>query len=583
MRHLRYLNKFFWKYRIRLFLGIIFIFISNVFALYPAEFVREAFDTVLERKQLESKSVSNILFKYAGLIALFAILKGIFMFFMRQTIIVMSRKIEFDLKNEIYQQYQKLSFNFYKKNKTGDLMNRISEDVSRVRMYLGPAVMYGINITILFYLVISKMLSINTTLTIYTLLPLPVLAILVYFVSVSINKKSELVQKQLSTLTEIAQESFSAIKIIKSFNSQKITSESFLKACKKYTKRQLNLVRIEAFFYPTILTMIGISTILIIYAGGIESYNNKITTGNIAEFVIYVNMLAWPVASIGWVTSIIQRAAASQERINSFLHFKEEIKNFSLDSKKINGSIVFENVCFTYENTNIKALKNISFVLNEGETLGLIGKTGSGKSTIAHLICRLYDIKKGNIKISGTDIKKLNLYNLRSSIGYVPQDGYLFSGTIRDNICFSNSEKNNSKTIESSKKAKLYSEIKKFKQGFDTLIGERGVKLSGGQKQRLSIARVFYKNPEIFIFDDCLSSVDAVKEKEIIKSLNKESDNKTTIIISHRIASVKHAKKIIYIDDGKIIEVGSHKALMKNKGPYYRLERKQNKSINDRQ
>ena len=577
MKHLRYLNKFLWKYRLRLFFGVIFIIISNVFALYPAEFVREAFDTILEKKQKKSSNISIILLKYGFLIAVFAILKGVFMFFMRQTIIVMSRKIEFDLKNEIYKQYQKLSINFYKKNKTGDLMNRISEDVSRVRMYLGPALMYSINIIILFYLVISKMLTINITLTVYTLLPLPLLAVLVYFVSSNINKKSELVQKQLSTLTTIAQESFSGIKIIKSFNSEKKTSLSFLRSCKEYTTRQLNLVKIEAVFYPTILTMIGISTVLIIYVGGIESYKNNISTGNIAEFIIYVNMLAWPVASIGWVTSIIQRASASQERINSFLQFQEEIKNYSLDSKKINGNIIFKNVCFRYKNTKIKALENISLTIKEGETLGIIGKTGSGKSTIAHLICRLYDIDKGNIKIGGVDIKKLNLYTLRSSIGYVPQDGYLFSGTIKDNISFSDTQKNENRIIESSKKAKLYTDIKKFNMEFDTFIGERGVKLSGGQKQRLSIARVFYKKPEIFIFDDCLSSVDAVKEKEIIKSLHKESNKKTTIIISHRVASIKNTDKIIYIDNGKIIEQGKHNELIRNKGPYFKLAKQQNK------
>ncbi|MAW30361.1 MAG: ABC transporter [Flavobacteriales bacterium] len=581
MKQLQYLNKFFWKYRLRLVFGIIFIIISNVFALYPAEFVREAFDTVLEEKKQISSNISSVLLKYGFLIALFAIMKGVFMFFMRQTIIVMSRKIEFDLKNEIYQQYQKLCFNFYKKNKTGDLMNRISEDVSRVRMYLGPAVMYSINIIILFYLVISKMLTINTTLTLYTLLPLPFLAILVYTVSSNINKKSELVQKQLSTLTTIAQESFSGIKVIKAFNSENTTSLSFLQSCKEYTQRQLNLVKIEAFFYPSILTMIGISTVLIIYVGGIESYKNNISTGNIAEFIIYVNMLAWPVASIGWVTSIIQRAAASQERINNFLQVDEKIKNYSLYSKKVNGEILFKNVFFKYENTNIQALKNITFTINEGETLGIIGKTGSGKSTIAHLVCRLYDIEKGMIKIGGIDIKKLNLNNLRSSIGYVPQDGYLFSGSIKDNISFSNTNTNKNRVIESSKKAKLYTDIKKFNNGFETLIGERGVKLSGGQKQRLSIARVFYKQPDIFIFDDCLSSVDAVKENEIIKSLSQESNKKTTIIISHRIASIKRADKIIYIDDGEIIEQGTHIELIKNKGPYFKLEKQQNKKIND--
>lgn len=388
MSSLFYLNKFFLKYYKLLSIGIIFIAIANVFALYPAEFVREAFDAVINsiKHTTENKSeIKEVLLFYSGLIILFAILKGIFMYFMRQTIIVMSRKIEHDLKNEIYQQYQSLSLNFYKNNKTGDLMNRISEDVSRVRMYLGPALMYSINLIILFSLVISKMISISPHLTSYILLPLPVLAISVYFVSNSINKKSEKVQAQLSNITTIVQETFSGIKIVKTFRNQNHSIKNFLNSCKEYTQRQLQLVKIEALFFPLIVTMIGFSTILTIYIGGLESFKGNISTGNIAEFIIYINMLAWPVASIGWVTSLVQRAAASQERINNFLLIKSDIINHQPKHTSIKGDINFNNVSFTYLDTNIEALRNINFSIKAGETLGVFGKTGSGKSTIANL------------------------------------------------------------------------------------------------------------------------------------------------------------------------------------------------------
>ena len=572
MKHLFYLNKFFWKYRILLAIGTVFIIIANLFALYPAEFVRKAFDAViLSMNTGNTSNTSEILIKYGSLIVLFAILKGIFMYCMRQTIIVISRKIEYDLKNEIYQQYQALSISFYKKNKTGDLMNRISEDVSRVRMYLGPALMYAINIFVLFLLVISKMLSISTTLTIYVLLPLPILAVSVYFVSSTMNKRSEKVQAQLSDITTVAQETFSGIKIIKSFSNEDNALEVFMNSCKSYTKRQLELVKIEALFFPLIISMIGVSSVLTVYIGGLESFNGNISTGNIAEFIIYVNMLAWPVASIGWITSLVQRSAASQERINDFLLLTSDIENNTSEHTPIEGDIVFNEVNLSYTDTNIQALKNISFTLKEGNTLGIFGKTGSGKSSIANLVCRLYDTSSGSISFEKTNIKNLNLNSLRTAIGYIPQDGYLFSGTIRENIAFSSDTIDNQKILEAAKKADILDEINNFKEGLDTIIGERGVQLSGGQRQRLAIARTFYKNPSLYIFDDCLSAIDATKEQRILKQLKVESKAKSSIIISHRISTLKDADKIIVLDNGEITESGSHTELLSQKGFYFEM------------
>ena len=572
MKHLFYLNKFFWKYRTLLAIGTVFIIIANLFALYPAEFVRKAFDAViLSMNTGNSSNTSEILIKYGSLIVLFAILKGIFMYCMRQTIIVISRKIEYDLKNEIYQQYQALSISFYKKNKTGDLMNRISEDVSRVRMYLGPALMYAINIFILFLLVISKMLSISTTLTFFVLLPLPILAVSVYFVSSTMNKRSEKVQAQLSDITTVAQETFSGIKIIKSFSNEENALEVFMNSCKSYTKRQLELVKIEALFFPLIISMIGVSSVLTVYIGGLESLKGNISTGNIAEFIIYVNMLAWPVASIGWITSLVQRAAASQERINDFLLLTSDIENKTTEHTPIEGDIVFNEVNLSYTDTNIQALKNLSFRLKQGNTLGIFGKTGSGKSTIANLVCRLYDTSTGSISFGNTNIKNLNLNSLRTAIGYIPQDGYLFSGTIRENIAFSSDTIDNQKIIEAAKKADILDEINNFKEGLDTIIGERGVQLSGGQRQRLAIARTFYKNPSLYIFDDCLSAIDATKEQRILKQLKVESKAKSSIIISHRISTLKDADKIIVLDNGEITESGSHSELLSQKGFYFEM------------
>ncbi len=579
LKHLAYLNKYFLKYRNRLILGIIFVIISNIFALYPAQFVRSSFDEVkslLDQVNVIKDDYSYVLLKYGGLIILFALLKGVFMFFMRQTIIVMSRKIEFDLKNEIYQQYQNLSILFYKKNDTGDMMNRITEDVNRVRMYLGPALMYAISLVTLFSLVITTMISISPLLTLYVLFPLPVLAILVYFVSNTMNKRSERVQKQLSTLTIFSQESFSGINILKSFGNEKSSGKKFGEHCKEYTARNLKLVKVDALFFPIIIFMIGLSTIMTVYFGGKQAINGYITTGNIAEFIIYVNMLSWPVASIGWVTSLIQRAAASQERINEFLNTKSDIHNFTDNPTPICGDIEFKEVSFTYPDTEITALNNISFKIREGSTLGIFGKTGSGKSTIANLICRIYDVESGNIIIN-KDLKKLNLHSLRKAIGYVPQDGYLFSGTVEENISFGSDRLIGKKVKDVAKSAEIISDIKKFSKGYKTIVGERGVQLSGGQRQRIAIARAIYKNPNIYIFDDCLSAVDSNKEQKILANLKKETNKATTIIISHRISAIKDADLILVLEDGRIIEKGKHQSLLKNKGFYYEVFEKQTK------
>ena len=569
MHHLKYLNKFFWKYKQLFSLGIMFIVIANIFAIYPAEFVRNALDFVLESINNEDKEgLSNELLKYGLLIVAFAILKGIFLYFMRQTIIVMSRKIEFDIKNEIFNKYQELSISFYNENKIGDLMNRITEDVSRVRMYLGPTIMYAINITVLFSLVIAKMLSVSLNLTICVLFPLPILAISIYYVSSKINKKSEQVQAQLSEITSISQETFSGIQIIKSFTNENNSLNVFYNSCKEYTKKQIELVKIEAVFIPLIITLIGLSTVLTIYVGGLEVFKGNISAGNIAEFIIYVNMLAWPVASIGWVTSLIQRAAASQERINEFLKITPRIVNYNKRNTPIKGDIKFDNVQLIYKDTEISALNKLSFNIKEGETLGVFGKTGSGKSTIANLICRILESTEGNIYYNNISIKDLNLNNLRSSIGYIPQDGYLFSGTIKENIAFSSDVIDEKKIKIAATKADIIDEINKFPDGFNTIVGERGVQLSGGQRQRLAIARAFYKDPDIYIFDDCLSAVDANKEKEILNNLKIETQNKTTIIISHRIATLQNADKIIVIDKGVLIDIGTHEELSLKSGFY---------------
>lgn len=546
---------------------------SNFFALYPAEFVKVALDKVLASlKQTNNfNDIKSDIIKYSTLILLFSLGKGVFMFLMRQTIIVMSRRIEFDLKNEIYRKYQSLSMSFYSKNNTGDLMNRISEDVSRVRMYLGPAIMYFINISVLFSLVIFKMFSISKVLSLYVLAPLPILAISVFFVSSKINFKSDKVQKQLSKITSIAQENYSGIYILKSFAYEKLSLKKFRNNCNKYIKKQLDLIKIEALFYPLIVTLIGTSTLLTIYIGGIEASKGNITTGTIAEFIIYVNMLSWPVASVGWLTSLIQRAEASQKRINEFLSDDSTIKNFGKQKIVSTDEIEFKNVFFKYEKSKNYALKDISFKIKKGETLGIFGKTGSGKSTILALLTRNYDLSKGDILFNKKPIYEYDLESLRGKFGYVPQDGYLFSGTIEENISYSSSKIDRKNLNLASINAAIDGEIKKFPKKYKTKIGERGVQLSGGQKQRISIARAFYTKPEIYILDDCLSAVDSITERKIVKNLNKLSSKTTSIVVSHRIMSLVKCDNIIVLDEGKIIESGTHTDLIKKNGFYFRM------------
>jgi ATP-binding cassette, subfamily B, multidrug efflux pump len=583
------LNKYFFKYRYRFILGIFFVLLSNLFAVYAPQVVRYAFDLIKEvyaiHQLFEGFEAQQSLKAFFALIALYigafyivlALLKGTFMFFMRQALIIMSRYIEYDMKNEIYNHYQQLSLSFYKKNNTGDLMNRISEDVSRVRMYLGPAVMYSINLITLFILVIGSMLSVNVKLTFYVLLPLPLLSLAIYYVSAIINKKSEAVQRQLSSLSTLAQENFSGIRVVKAYNREDFAVHNFDQQSEVYKEKSMELVKTNALFFPAMMVLIGLSTLLTVYVGGREAIAGNISLGNIAEFIIYVNMLTWPVASVGWVTSIIQRAAASQQRINEFLEEQPEISNLNHQEEKINGRIEFTKVSFTYPDSEITALKNISFVVEPGETLAIVGRTGAGKSTIAHLIARLYETSEGSIFIDEKNIQQVNLNALRSAIGYAPQDVFLFSDSIANNIAFGEKidEKDMQLINDAAKNAAIFSNIETFQQKFETMLGERGITLSGGQKQRISIARAIIKKPSILILDDSFSAVDTETEEEILNNLNKIIENRTCLIISHRISSVKHADKIIVIDEGEIIEHGNHQSLLKKQGIYFELYQKQ--------
>ncbi|MCB9203423.1 MAG: ABC transporter ATP-binding protein [Flavobacteriales bacterium] len=588
MRSLAQLNKYFWKYKTRFFLGVVFVAASNFYAVLPPKIVRLTFDLLAEIsfiaphfqntpfQDTAMETFLGIWIFFGGLIVATAILKGVFMFFMRQTIVVMSRFIEFDLKNDIYNHYQKLSLAFFKRNNTGDLMARITEDVSKVRMYLGPAVMYAINLIVLFGLVIYNMIQVSPTLTAYVLIPLPILSITIYHVSRLINIKSEKVQRQLSVLSTFVQESFSGIRILKAYAKEDVWSSWFDSETEKYKETSLELVRINALFFPTMLILIGLSTILTVYVGGKQAMAGTITTGNIAEFIIYINMLTWPVAAIGWITSIIQRAAASQERINEFLRTEPEIINLNENPSQIGGSISFQNVDFTYPDSGTQALKNVSFDLEQGKSLAILGRTGSGKSTIASLITRSYDATKGQVLVDGKEIHQINLNSLRSNIGYVPQDVFLFSESIANNIAFGvNSDTNEETIYKAAKQAHIYDNIIDFPLGFDTHIGERGITLSGGQKQRISIARAIIRDPQILIFDDCLSAVDTETEEKILSHLKDLMQDKTTIIISHRVSSVKHADQIIVLDKGQIIERGNHEELLLLDGAYNSLYQKQ--------
>ncbi|GAA4883586.1 ABC transporter ATP-binding protein [Flaviramulus aquimarinus] len=578
MKELQHLNKYFLKYKIQLLVGTLITIAARIFLLFTPRYVKEIFVVIekhtkglITQDAFESELAEAILYIIGA-----ALIGGILTFFMRQAIINVSRYIEFDLKNEIYEQYQKLSLNFYKKNRTGDLMNRITEDVGRVRMYAGPALMYSINTLALFVIVIIYMVNASPKLTLYTIVPLPILSVIIYKLSKEIHKRSTIVQEYLSKLSTFTQESFSGISVIKAYGIEPQTSVNFKSLAAESKAKQISLVKVQAWFFPMMILLIGTSNLLVIYIGGMQYINGEIESiGTIAEFIIYVNMLTWPVATVGWVTSIIQQAEASQKRINEFLKIEPEIKNTINSHTKITGDISFNKVSFTYDDTNIRALNDVSFHIKAGETLAILGKTGSGKSTILDLIGRLYDIDKGTITINDTKIDQLNLTDLRDSIGYVPQDAFLFSDTIKTNIKFGNHDATDDDVIEAAKNAQVHKNIIKFNKGYETKLGERGITLSGGQKQRVSIARAIIKSPKILLFDDCLSAVDTETEEKILKNLDKISKGKTTIIVSHRVSSAKNADKIIVLDNGQIVQEGIHDTLINIDGYYKHLYIKQ--------
>ena len=579
MKSLKHLNKYFLKYKWHFLLGILFTIISNYFGVRMPLFVKSTVDSLMSNVNIDSINDALLVsLKIGGIYMLLSIAKGFFLFLMRQTIIVMSRHIEYDLKNEIYNQYQNLDLSFYKKNNTGDLMNRISEDVSHVRMYLGPGVMYSINLVVLFTLVVYQMIAISPVLTALVLIPLPIMSYLIYKVSAKMNLLSKKVQEEQSLLSTIAQESFSGMRVIKAYGQQKSVGDKFENAANMYKSKSMRLVIVNALFIPTILFLIGLSTLLSIYIGGNMSFNNEISLGGIVAFIFFVNNLTWPFASIGWVTSLIQRAAASQQRINEFLSVKTNTNEVIEDTLfKFENEISFNNVSYTYQNTGIHAIKNISFVIPKGETFAIIGKTGSGKSTILSLLLRQLNPNSGAIKLDTCNFDKIETNGFKNALGVVPQEVFLFSDSIGNNIKFGSNNPIVSKERldEVCETADILNTINKLEDGYETILGERGVNLSGGQKQRLSIARALLRSPEILVLDDCLSAVDTETEDKILKELQKEKTSRTTIIVSHRISTIRNAKHIIVIDDGSVIEQGSHAVLLKNKGFYYDLYKKQ--------
>jgi len=585
------LNKYFVKYKGYLLMGILFTIISNVFVIIPAQLVRIAIDYVVESfafyqvfsgseiASLARGQFMQFILIFGVLILVMALLRGFFLFLIRQTIIIMSRLVEYDMKNEIFEHYQTLPLSFYRKNSTGDLMARITEDVSRVRMYLGPAIMYGMTLLFLFPMVIGYMLTVNVELTVYSLLPLPILSISIYYVNNLINERSEKIQRSLSGLSTFVQEAFSGIRVIKAFVREEDSTNQFTKASEDYKDKSIDLALVNSLFFPLIMSLIGISTLITVYVGGIQVIEGKIGYGVIAEFILYVNILTWPVTSLGWVTSIIQRAAASQTRINEFMDEKNDIVSTDFLLDEIKGNIEVKNLSFVYPDSGIKALDKLSFSIDSGESLAIIGTTGSGKSTIANLLMRMYDANEGEILIDGKDIKTYDVASLRRQIGYVPQDVFLFSDSIANNIGFGLDTIAEGKVQKAAKDADVYDNIIDFPQGFETKLGERGITLSGGQKQRVSIARAIAKEPRILLLDDCLSAVDTKTENAILNSLNVIMENRTSIIISHRVSSAKLADKIIVLDDGKMVEQGSHDYLLNLKGVYADLYEKQTQSV----
>ena len=580
MNHLYVLNHFFWKYRWHFLGGIFFVSLSNYFRVLQPQAIREALDLVIHNVSIYrnfegsnlQQSLETILGKqlliFGIFVLLFAGLMGLFMYFMRQTIIVMSRLIEYDMRKEIFEHYQILDLAFYKRNKTGDLMARITEDVNKVRMYLGPASLYGINLVSLFAFVIYAMVNVSLELTLFCLIPLPILSISIYYVSDLIHKKSEEIQQQLAVLNNTAQEVYAGIRVVKAYTQENSMLGFFTSQSQQYNQQSVSLARINALFYPLMILLIGISTLITVYAGGTLVVNGSISTGNIAEFVIYVNMLTWPVTSIGWIASIIQQASASQKRINEFMQTKPSILSGNTEDFKLNGEIVFNNVGLTYPDTGICALKNIKLHIKAGEKIAIIGKTGSGKSSFAELLLRMNDVSEGEILFDGVPVKDLNLGRLREQIGYVPQDVFLFSDSLKHNITFGKPDASDAEIEKAIFDASLTDEIKTFPDGLNTILGERGITLSGGQKQRVSIARALLKNPEILILDDCLSAVDSHTENKILNYFQSSLKDKTAIIISHRIYVNLHFDKILVFQDGEVAHAGTHEELLKI-SPYY--------------
>ena len=611
MKQLKALNKYFWKYRVRLGIGALFIIVSNYFAVLVPQVTRFIIDHVqksidatqnitrpvttkhdseydffvlkfikwVERDFSQRSDLSKIVILCGITILLLALLRGFFMFLMRQTIIVMSRHIEYDQKNEVFQHYQQLDTSFYKTHSTGDLMSRMAEDVARVRMFTGPAIMYLINLVALISLSLFYMLKKDVELTVYVLAPLPILAITIYYVNSIINKRSERIQALLANLTTNAQESYSGIRVIKSFVQEKAMFGFFDKNSEEYKKNAIGLSKVESLYFPSMALLIGLSTLLTIMIGGYYYINyglDRMSLGTITEFVIYINMLTFPVSAIGWTASMIQRAAASQKRLNEFLDTKPAIYDQPLAKKiKIDGNIEFSNVDFTYSHTGIEALKDFSLTIKKGEKVAIIGRTGSGKSTVAQLLLRMYDTTNGTIELEGTDIRELDLKSLREQISYVPQDVFLFSDSVANNISFGMKDGNMLQVEKAAMQASVHKDILGFGEKYETMIGERGVTLSGGQKQRISIARALIKDHGLVIFDDCLSAVDTKTENEIIGNLYEYLENRTAIIITHRIFSLFHFDKIVVIEDGKIVEKGTHEELINLNGFYTELYNRQ--------
>ncbi|MCB0602355.1 MAG: ABC transporter ATP-binding protein [Saprospiraceae bacterium] len=588
MKNLAALNHYILRYKWKFLLGFLFVALSNYFNVLQPQMVRQALDLVVQNISLYRmqqgfvhqselyKSIGTGLLIFGLLVILFAILMGFFMYWMRQTIIVMSRLIEYDIRKDIYLHYQTLDQAFFRRNKTGDLMARITEDVSKVRMYLGPGILYAMNLVTLFVLVVGSMVKVNLELTIYTLAPLPFLSVSIYYISNIINRKSEVIQRQLSRLNSIAQEMYSGIRVVKSYVQEKFLVKYFDQECRDYQEKSMQMVTVDALFFPIIIFFIGISSVLSIYIGGIKVNQGLITAGNIAEFVIYINMLTWPVTAIGWIASIVQQAEASQKRLNEFLDTESTIKNPEVGPHRLSGEVQFDQVSFVYPDTGVDALKKVTFRLKPGEKLAILGRTGSGKSTICDLLLRMYDVTEGSIKLDGSDLRELRLEDIRKNIAYVPQDVFLFSDTIADNISFGLDANPPEEVLDRySEYASVREEIDSLPNRYNSMVGERGVTLSGGQKQRISIARALIKDPKIVVLDDCLSAVDTKTERQILDHLQSGLSRKTVIMVTHRVTGITNFDHILVLDKGRVVEYGNHDTLYSRQGYYFKMVEQQ--------